>query len=211
MERLVSDPKLLNEYREQAKLILEKWFKPEILIPKLRALHAQIRDDLAKDPFPPRRATTPRNENYEDIVASMETFIRKRYDSARAQLASPDKRPAPARPRPENSPNEEPKPGAASADAPTDLRVVNASPHKIELQWVDHAEGEVAHVVQRSDDTADFRNAIGQMGSSVTTAVDPNVEPGKTYRYRVYSVFATPNGPRGSGLSTVITVSVPEK
>ena len=211
MERLVSDPKLLHEYREQAQLILEKWFRPEILIPKLRALHAQIRDDLAKDPFPARRATTPRNENYEDILASMEMFIRKRYESARVQLASPGKRPTPARPRPENSPNEDPKPGPASADAPTNLRVVSASPNKIELQWVDHSEGEIAHVVQRSDDTADFRNAIGQMGPSITTAVDPNVEPGKTYRYRVYAVFAMPNGPRGSGLSNPITVRVPEK
>jgi hypothetical protein len=211
MERIVSDPKLLNEYRGQAKLILEKWFKPEILIPKLRALHAQIRDDLAKDPFPARRATNPRNENYEEILASMETFIRKRYESARAQLASPGKRPAPARPHAENNPNEEPKPGPPSADAPTDLRLVSATPNKIELQWTDHAEGEVAHVVQRSDDHGDFRNAIGQMGPAITTAIDQNVEPGKTYRYRVYAVFPTPNGPRGSGLSNPITVRVPEK
>jgi len=43
----------------------------------------------------------------------------------------------------------------------------------------------------------------------VTKAVDPNVEPGKTYRYRVYGVRATPEGPVGTGVSNVITVDVP--
>ena len=62
MERLVADPKLLQHYREQASAILETWFRPEVLIPKLRAMHAQIRTDLAQDPYPPRRVTVPSDQ-----------------------------------------------------------------------------------------------------------------------------------------------------
>jgi spore coat protein H len=41
MEKLVSQPNLLRQYREQASAILETWFRPEILIPKLRSLYEQ--------------------------------------------------------------------------------------------------------------------------------------------------------------------------
>ena len=211
MERLVSHPNLLREYRDQASAILETWFRPEILIPKLRALHARIRDDLADDPFPPRRATNPGDRSYEDILASMETFIRERYALARAQLAVPGERPAPQRMEAKGG-QEGPKPGPPSPDAPTDLRAVQVTPAGVELRWTDHAEGEVAYVVQRCTgvDATDFANTIGQGGRAITTAADHNVQPGKTYRYRVYAVLPTPQGPRGTGVSKVITVRVPE-
>jgi hypothetical protein len=76
---------------------------------------------------------------------------------------------------------------------------------------VDRAEGEVAFVVQRCTgaDATDFVNAIGQPGHDLTSATDNNVRPGVTYRYRVYAVLPTPQGPRGTGVSNTITVSVP--
>jgi len=82
----------------------------------------------------------------------------------------------------------------------------------VELQWVDHAEGEVAFVVQRCTgaECADFMNAIGQAGENLTTAMDRQVQPGVTYRYRVYAVLPTPKGPRGTGVSRVVTVTIPE-
>ncbi|MCZ7639014.1 MAG: hypothetical protein M5U12_24950 [Verrucomicrobia bacterium] len=81
----------------------------------------------------------------------------------------------------------------------------------VELAWVDHAEGEVAFVVQRAAgaEGTEFVNAIGQAGADLTTAVDPNVQPGQTYRYRVYAVLPTPQGPRGTGVSNSVTVSIP--
>jgi hypothetical protein len=81
------------------------------------------------------------------------------------------------------------------------------------LQWVDNAVGEVAFVVQRCTgaDCTDFVNAIGLQGPNLITATDRHVEPGKTYRYRVYAVFPTDQGPRGSGLSNVLTVTIPEE
>jgi len=211
MERLVSSPELLRDYREQATKILETWFKPEILIPKLRAMHAQIRADLTEDPFPSRRATVPSDSGYEDILASMEDFIRKRYNSARSQLDAPGNRPRPEpmQPMPEQS---GPQPGPASADAPTNLRAVKVTASSVELRWKNHANEAVACIVQRCTGTEaeDFANAIGQSGRDITTAVDRNLQPGKTYRYRVYSVLPTPKGPRGTGPSNVITVSIPE-
>ena len=80
------------------------------------------------------------------------------------------------------------------------------------LQWVDNAEGEVAFVVQRCTgaECTDFGNVIGLEGANLTTATDHRVEPGKTYRYRVYAVFPTAQGPKGSGVSNVLTVRIPE-
>jgi len=211
MERLVADPNLLKRYREQASVILETWFRPEVLIPKLRTLYRQIRPALEEDPYPPRRVTVPSDTGYEDIIASMEAFIRKRYALARAQLDAPGNRPQPVSMQP--TPDQEgPKPGPPSADAPSDLRTVKVSPSGVELSWKDHAEGEMAYVVQRcvGAEATDFVNAIGQGGEKISTAIDRDVRPGKTYRYRVYAVLPTPQGPRGTGVSNVITVRIPE-
>lgn len=211
MERLISDPALLQRYREQARVILEKWFRPEVLIPKLRALYGKIRPALAEDPYPPRRVTMPSDSGMEDVLASMEKFIHDRYALARAQLDAPGDRPAP-RAMPSGPDHEGPRPGPASTDAPTDLRAVKASGAGVELRWADHAEGEMAFVVQRcaGAECVDFVNAIGQAGQNLTTAIDRNVQLGATYRYRVYAVLPTPQGPRGTGVSNVVTVTVPE-
>ena len=211
MERLVKDPVLLGRYRQHARAILEEWFRPEVLVPRLRGLYAQIRPALQEDPHPLRRATVPSDAGIEDALASMEKFMRARYALARAQLESPGSRPAP-QPMLAEPAHEGPAPGPPSADAPTELRAVKISVEKVELQWVDNAQGEVACVVQRcvGGECMDFMNAIGQGGNNITTATDRQVQPGITYRYRVYAVFPTPRGPRGTGVSNVITVKVPE-
>jgi hypothetical protein len=212
MERLVGDPALLESYRQKAKVILESYFRPEVLIPKLRALYEKIKPDLEKDPYPPRRVTNASDRNYEDIVVSMEDFIRKRYTLARAQLDNPGKRPRP-KPVEPGADSEGPKPGPASPDAPSDLKAVKVTTSSVELRWTDHAEGEVAFVVQRCTgaNAVDFVNAIGQPGQNITSAIDRDVRPGQIYRYRVYAVLSTPQGPRGTGVSEAITVHVPEK
>lgn len=210
MERLVSDQTLLDQYRKQSRAILETWFRHEVLIPKLRARYTQIRPALEKDPYPPRRVTVPSDTGYADILASMEDFIRRRYFLAKEQLDSPGSRPPPGHmgPGPEQ---QGPKPGPPSADAPNELSAVKVTPTAVELQWTDRAEGEAAHIVQRcvGPECGDFVNLIGQPGPNVTNAIDRNVQPGMTYRYRVYAVLPTPHGPRGTGVSNVITVSVP--
>ena len=210
MEWLVSDPVLLGRYRTVARVILEQWFRPDVLIPKLRTLHAQIQPALQDDPYPLRRATVPADASIEDALTSMERFIRDRYALARGQLDRPGDRPTPA-PLPPGPDHEEPSPGPPSSDAPTDLQAVRVTRAGVELRWVDHAEGEVAFVVQRCTGAActDFVNAIGQGGQNVTTALDRQVQPGMTYRYRVYAVLPTPQGPRGTGVSNVETVTIP--
>lgn len=210
MERLVSDPDLLGRYRKQATNILEGWFQPERLIPKLHGLHRQIQSALEEDPHPLRRATVPSDRGIDDVLTSMEGFIRERYASARAQLEAPGDRPAPRPVTPEPK-SEGPKPGPPSADAPSDLTAVQVSAEGVELRWVDHAEGEVAFVVQRcvGQHCTEFENAVGQGGSNLTSAIDRQVQAGRTYRYRVYAVFPTPAGPRGSGVSNEIEVRIP--
>jgi hypothetical protein len=92
------------------------------------------------------------------------------------------------------------------------LRAVKVTPSSVELRWTDHAAGEMAVIVQRGTgaDGTDFANAIGQGGQDITTAIDRDVQPGKTYRYRVYAVRPTPQGPRGTGVSHAITVRIAE-
>ena len=210
MEHILCDPALLQEYRRHASAILETWFRPDILIPKLRGLHAQIRAALEQDPFPPRRATVPTDTGYESILSSMEAFIRKRHSLARAQLDNPGRRPPFLEMAPPPRPNG-PAPGPPSADAPRDLQAVEVTSNRVVLRWSDHAQGEIASVVQRASgaDDGDFTNTIGQGGENITRAVDPGVHPGRTYRYRVYAVLPTPSGPRGTGVSNVITVQTP--
>lgn len=212
MEQLVSNPRLLEAYRTQASSILETWFRPEVIIPRLRALHEQIRADLAEDPYPPRRATVPSDSGYQDILTSMEDFIRARYNLARSQLDAPGERPRPEpmQPMPRQA---GPEPGPPSANAPTNLCAVKVTASSVELSWKNHTDAAIAYVVQRCTGAgaSDFANAIGQPGRDVAKAVDREVQPAKTYRYRVYAVLPTPNGPRGTEPSEIITVSVPEK
>jgi spore coat protein CotH len=209
MERIVSDPQLLQIYRKRAATILETYFQPEKLVPKLRNLYAQVESDLKNDPYPPRRVTVPSDSGYESILKSMEAFIRKRYALAREQLMTPGHRP-PFRVMKPGAEGREPAPGPASADAPTDLRVESATVRGAHLTWVNHSEKAVAVVVQRcvGSNCDDFVNVIGQPGANVSTAIDPDVRAGMTYQYRIYGVLATPNGARGTGVSNVITVHV---
>lgn len=215
LERIVAEPTLLARYRQVAGAVLEQHFRPEILIPKLRGLYAQIREDLARDPFPPRRATNPADTGYESILASMEDFIRQRYTLARAQLVDPGPRPAPTPPPgphgPPPHPGRPPAPGPPSEDAPTQLRVVAQEPGRVELGWVDQATGEVAFIVQKAVGAAgaEYANALGLPGENLTRAIDHDVRPGATYRYRVYAIFPTPEGPRGTGVSNAVTVTIP--
>jgi len=102
LERIVADPRLLQKYRDLARLILEKYFEPARLCEQLDAKYALIKDDLQSDPFPHRRATNPADQSYDDIVASMKSFVRKRYATARQQLEDPGPRPEPPR-RPPHS------------------------------------------------------------------------------------------------------------
>lgn len=93
LERMISDPKLLNRYRVVARDILVKYFEPERLCAVLDAKYKLIKKDLTADPFPHRRITTPHEEDYDDIVGSMKQFVRTRYDSALEQLDNPGPRP----------------------------------------------------------------------------------------------------------------------
>lgn len=113
----------------------------------------------------------------------MQAFIRDPYALARAQLETPGERPAP---EPMAAPPEAegPRPGPPSPDAPGALRAVRVTATRVELEWEDHAEGEVAFVMQRcrGDDNQGFRNAVGQGGADLTRAVDREVEAGASCR-----------------------------
>ena len=208
LERIVEDPALLKRYRDIASEILEKHFKPEKLNRRIDAKHHLIKDDLLADPFPHRRITNPHDEGYAGIVQSMKEFVTKRYETARTQLNSPGERPKIVRRTPQQDP--QPRPGPASTDAPTNLRVVSASASSVVLTWTDNAKGEVGYIVQRSsgDENEKFGNHIGLPGDNVTEATDRKVMVKQAYRYRVYAVHPTPRGPQGTGVSNVVTVQV---
>ena len=98
LDRIVADPRLLQRYRDTARIILDKYFEPERLCAILDAKYELIKDDLKTDPFPSRRITNPEDRSYDDILRSIKQFVRKRYSSARQQLDHPGKRPAMSRP-----------------------------------------------------------------------------------------------------------------
>jgi len=228
LERIVADDELLALYRQRVDRLLETSFRPEALEKRLDTLFAQIAPHLAEDPFPHRRATVPGDTDYESIVQSMKAFMHRRYETARAQIDSPGPRPDFAArgkrghgPGRRGDPREQPRPGSPSADAPSDLCVVERGARRIRLEWKDNATDEGAFIVQRCTgaDCDGFRNAVGLPGPNQTAATDTNVEPAATYRYRVFALRPTPSGPRGTGVSNVVTVgpyhdaseSAPEK
>lgn len=97
MDRIVAQPKLLQRYRDEARVILDKYFEPDRLCAIVDARYEFLKADLKTDPFPHRRVTNPEDRSYEDIARSIKEFIRKRYTSALQQLENPGKQPAMAR------------------------------------------------------------------------------------------------------------------
>lgn len=204
LEHILQNEELLERYRVLADSILEKYFHPEVLIPKLDVLYEKIRDDLARDPFPHRRVTNPTDTDWDSVLESQRQFIRRRYQLARRQLDDPGPRPKPVQPR-------EPEPGPPAKDAPTELRLIGEPSQRPVLAWKDNAEGEAGYLLQRAVGAeGKFRNHLGKPGRNETQATDPKAEQGRTYRYRVYAVYHTPQGPRGSGVSNVVTVTIPD-
>lgn len=207
--RIVENPELLARYRQLADRVLEQHFHPQVLLPRVNRLYERIKDDLARDPFPHRRATNPEDRGYDTIVASIQNFIRRRYQTARSQLDAPGNPPDYVKQR--LRPNRGPQPGKPSPDAPTELRLVSQSTDRVTLQWKDNAEGEAGHILQRAEGSQEdnFHNHIGQPRANVTRISDTQVAAGKTYRYRVYAVHESANGQRGTGVSNVLTVRIP--
>ena len=95
LDRIIAEPTLLARYRAIAADILEKHFEPNRLCDLIDKKYELIKVDLQTDPFPHRRATVPGDQNYDGIVDSMKTFMRKRYVTAKQQLQKPGQRPKP--------------------------------------------------------------------------------------------------------------------
>ena len=211
LEAIVTQPELLKRYRNIADTILEKHFKPEKLHQKFDSLHALIREDLAKDPFPKRRITNPSDKGYEDILNQLKQFTTKRYQLARNQLDQPGELPKPHPGyRPEN--HRDPAPGNAP-NGPNGLSVVSVTHNAVNIQWRDNAEKEAGHIVQRASRKTNWRffNHIPRPGRTETQAIDDRVLPEQTYQYRVYAVFQSPRGLTGSKPSNVIKITTKAK
>ncbi|MBR53317.1 hypothetical protein CMK19_06075 [Candidatus Poribacteria bacterium] len=211
IQRIVNDPKLLARYRTLANKILENYFHPDKLLPKVDLLYKQILTDLETDPFPSRRATNKQDQNYNDIVQSIKDFIYLRYKTARQQLDEPGDQPPLVPIRPPSHQQRGPKPGPPSANAPSNLHSVSISRSSVSLKWTDNATNEGAYILQRAEGESNqpFHNHIGQFSADITTAHDKQVVPGSIYRYRVYALCPSPSGPKGTGLSNTITIQIP--
>ena len=211
LENIVTNPSLLKKYRETASFILEKYFKPDQLHSRIDKLYDLIKKDLAKDPYPAKRITNPRDTGYDDIILSFKSFIDRRYQLARQQLDNPGPRPKTNK-QSHSQQHQRPEPGDLQ-NGPTDVVIISRTKNSIKLEWKDNADNEAGHIVQRADieSAGKFRNHIPCPGRSETNAIDMHIDPGETYRYRVYSVFSTPNGYAGSKPSKIVVSAPPSK
>ncbi len=209
LETILSRPELLNRYRRYADQILETHFRPERLRARIENLYQRIAPYLEKDPFPPGRATVPTDRSHRDVVESMSAFFEQRYRLARQQLDQPGPRPdytrfelrQEAERRQRENP---PRPGERSG-RPTDLEIVERDGNVVRLRWRNHAPQAAMHVVQRANGLkGPFRNHVGDGVRGIRELVDPGAVPGQTYRYRVYAVFPTPQGPEGTPVSNEV-------
>ena len=95
LDRVISNPGLLNRYRQIAAEVLEKRFQPVQICESIDKKYQLIKLHLDEDPFPKQRATVPGDVGYDQIVESMKLFMQKRFATAEQQLAQPGQRPAP--------------------------------------------------------------------------------------------------------------------
>ena len=210
VERIEANEELLGLYRERAKKLLESYFHPEKLSARLDRLYALIRKDLERDPFPRGRVTNPTDRSWDDVVVSMKKFFSRRYETARQQLERPGNKP-PVRKNGRAQPGADrggPRPGKASADAPSDLAVLRQEGGTVSFTWKDNSTGEMAFILQRCDgpDCVDFRNHKPFHGENRTSSPRIRIESGKILRYRLYAVKPIPGGLVGTGVSNVVTV-----
>ena len=208
IERLLNNEEIRTTYRTYASDYLERHFHPDVVASRLDALWAVAQIALDGDTYPPYRVTNPNNVGWENILNGMKAFSEKRYNTAKAQLANP----LTEAPVYENTPGSQgPAPGPPSSDAPSNLQATTIEPGNVVLTWTDNAEGEMFFAAQRCSGSGctDFKNHVGIEGENMVSVVDPAVKQGQTYRYRVYAVHSTPEGPKGTGVSNAIEVSVP--
>ena len=210
LERIEANEELLGLYRERAKKLLETHFHPGKLSARLDRLYSLIRKDLERDPFPKRRVTNPSDRSYDDVVVSMKEFFKKRYETARGQLAQPGDKP-PVRKNTRAAPGPDqggPRPGKPSADAPSELVAARQAGDVISFTWKDNSTGEIAFILQRCEGAGcmDFRNYKPFHGENRTSSPRIRMEAGKILRYRLYAVRRTPDGVVGTGVSNVVTV-----
>lgn len=200
VERILSNETLRSRYRAHAERILESHFHPNIITPKLDALYQQAEPVLARDPYPPKRITVPTDDGYPSIVASMKNFMERRYETARAQLNDP------VTERPVHPSEQGPRPGDAQYDDPSDLEVVGINEEGIHLRWKDNSEREELTIVQRCHGVActTFENRTGIEPDQPPEFIDNVIQPGVTYRFRVYAAWGTPEGPTGTGPSNIV-------
>lgn len=197
IERILDNPALRARYLAHADRILETYFRPEDMGAALDALYAQARPILDTDPYPPRRVTVSTDRGYPSIVASQKAFMARRYETARIQLDNPST---------EDPGDRGPMPGAPGPDDPTDLRVDAVDARGIHLSWTDNSDREGLTVIQRCEGPGceGFRNHVGVEPHEPPRRIDERLRSGRTYRYRVYAAWPTPDGPQGSGLSNVV-------
>ena len=109
LDRIIADPVLLARYRTIAAEVLEDHFEPNRLCELIDKKYELLNADLQADPFPHRRATVPGDQDFDGIVESMKTFVRKRYVLAKQQLQNPGQRPKPVHRRGQNPQGMPPK------------------------------------------------------------------------------------------------------
>ena len=76
----------------------------------------------------------------------------------------------------------------------------------IHLRWRDNSDREELTIVQRCHGVActTFENRAGIAPDQPPEFVDDAIQPGVTYRYRVYAAWGTPEGPMGTGPSNIV-------
>lgn len=146
LDRVLSNPGLLNRYRQIAAEVLEVRFQPEQLCESIDKKYQLIRGDLDNDPFPSQRATSRGVEDYGEIVEAMKVFMRKRFVSANQQLENPGL-------RPQNSPGPLSNDRGVPADFITRIKVieVNARGMQQRLQQLQKLMQRVNQHLQRGE------------------------------------------------------------
>jgi hypothetical protein len=74
-----------------------------------------------------------------------------------------------------------------SLGVPTELSVSLTSASQVRLSWQDNSQDEDNFIIERSSSLDDGFTQVGSVGQGVTTFIDSNLDPGKTFFYRIFA------------------------
>ncbi|MBI5654777.1 fibronectin type III domain-containing protein [Candidatus Uhrbacteria bacterium] len=87
--------------------------------------------------------------------------------------------------------------------APSDLTATSTNPQSASIAWIDSASNENGFRLERADEQGIFQG-VTSLPPNSTSFIDSSVQPGKSYRYRIFALNQTGDSPASNEASATV-------